>query len=302
MSGVTATFAALTPLTLPLGQAAGSTTMSETTTTELLSIGAFARRSRLSLKALRLYDRLSLLVPARVDEGTGYRYYAADQVERARLIGLLRRLDMPLQRVAAVLDLPAHEAVAEIGRFWSEIEASGEVKRRLIAHLERHLEGRGEHMYEVRQRDVPEQRVLSRQRALTVDQLPQFIEDAFGQLNKHASDAGARMTGNLFVIYHGEVNQDSDGPVEVCLPIDGPVEPRDGITVRVEPAHREAYVTITRAQTDFPGILDAYAAVDECVQSNGHTISASPREVYFADESEVAPDEPFCDVAFPIEA
>ncbi|HEY2551312.1 MAG TPA: MerR family DNA-binding transcriptional regulator [Streptosporangiaceae bacterium] len=39
-----------------------------------VSIGEFARRSRLSVKALRLYDELGVLAPARVDEGSGYRY------------------------------------------------------------------------------------------------------------------------------------------------------------------------------------------------------------------------------------
>ena len=34
----------------------------------LISIGEFARRSRLSPKALRLYDGLGLLTPARVDD------------------------------------------------------------------------------------------------------------------------------------------------------------------------------------------------------------------------------------------
>ena len=38
---------------------------------ELLTIGAFAARARLSAKALRLYDRLGLLAPAHVDEATG---------------------------------------------------------------------------------------------------------------------------------------------------------------------------------------------------------------------------------------
>lgn len=42
---------------------------------QLLSIGVFSRRSRLSLKALRLYDRLGLLTPACVDRDSGYRRY-----------------------------------------------------------------------------------------------------------------------------------------------------------------------------------------------------------------------------------
>jgi DNA-binding transcriptional MerR regulator len=72
---------------------------------DLLSIGAFAQRSRLSLKALRLYAELDLLPPAEVERENGYRYYAVEQIERARLIGLLRRLEMPLARIGRVLAL-----------------------------------------------------------------------------------------------------------------------------------------------------------------------------------------------------
>ena len=39
---------------------------------DLMTIGAFAGHTRLSAKALRLYDRLGLLSPARVDPDSGY--------------------------------------------------------------------------------------------------------------------------------------------------------------------------------------------------------------------------------------
>jgi len=63
-----------------------------------MTTGAFAARTRLSRKALRLYDELGLLRPESVDPQTGYRSYVPQQVQRARLIGLLRRLDLPLPR------------------------------------------------------------------------------------------------------------------------------------------------------------------------------------------------------------
>jgi hypothetical protein len=40
-----------------------------------MSIGEFAKRSQLSPKALRLYDKLGLLRPARVDADSAYRFY-----------------------------------------------------------------------------------------------------------------------------------------------------------------------------------------------------------------------------------
>jgi PPM family protein phosphatase len=70
---------------------------------EEVSIGEFARRSRLSIKALRLYDELGVLVPARVDEASGYRYYDVTQLEAARLVSMLRQLDLPLAAIRELL-------------------------------------------------------------------------------------------------------------------------------------------------------------------------------------------------------
>jgi protein phosphatase len=63
---------------------------------ELISIGEFARMSRLSPKALRLYDELGLLPPTRIDRNTGHRFYETGQLERARLVASLRQIGVPL--------------------------------------------------------------------------------------------------------------------------------------------------------------------------------------------------------------
>ena len=73
-------------------------------TEDLLSIGRFAEASRLSLKALRLYDRAGLLQPYHVDPHSGYRFYHLKQLERARLILLLRQIDMPLVTIKGMPD------------------------------------------------------------------------------------------------------------------------------------------------------------------------------------------------------
>ncbi|MFJ8080978.1 MerR family transcriptional regulator [Streptomyces sp. NPDC096205] len=109
---------------------------------EMLTIGAFAKVSRLSPKALRLYDELELLRPARVDPDTGYRYYAAGQLERARLVAWLRRLGMPLASIREVCDLQerdARAAAAEIRAHWARVEAETAVRRDLAAFLVDHL-------------------------------------------------------------------------------------------------------------------------------------------------------------------
>jgi DNA-binding transcriptional MerR regulator len=56
----------------------------------LLTVGIVARRS-------------GLLRPARVDDATGYRRYCSDQVAEARLVGLLRSLDLPPDQARAAV-------------------------------------------------------------------------------------------------------------------------------------------------------------------------------------------------------
>lgn len=101
----------------------------------MLTIGAFAKASRLSPKALRLYDELELLRPARVDPATGYRYYTAGQLERARLVAWLRRIGMPLARIREVCALDPAAAAGEIRAYWARVEAETAVRRDLAAFL-----------------------------------------------------------------------------------------------------------------------------------------------------------------------
>ncbi|MET9290846.1 MerR family transcriptional regulator [Streptomyces sp. NPDC003077] len=106
---------------------------------DVLTIGAFARASRLSPKALRLYDELGLLTPARVDPVTGYRLYAPEQLERARLVAWLRRLGMPLARIREVCALEPSAAAREVRAYWAQVEADTAARRELAAFLIDHL-------------------------------------------------------------------------------------------------------------------------------------------------------------------
>src|SRR6185437_12444132 len=70
---------------------------------QLMPIGRFSRLTGLGVKALRNYAEVGLLVPAAVDDETGYRFYSPEQVDRAEAIRLLRKLDMPLEEIRSTL-------------------------------------------------------------------------------------------------------------------------------------------------------------------------------------------------------
>jgi DNA-binding transcriptional MerR regulator len=274
----------------------------------LLTIGVFARRSRLSAKALRLYDQMGLLVPADVDPENGYRRYRESQLATARLIVMLRRLDMPLTRVADIISAPGPEAAEQLSTYWNAFEKRVASQRELAAHLCSRLTGRDEPLRypDVRVREVPEQLVLVEQRHVDVDELPAWIGATMARLAATAREHGG-VAGHPFVVYYGEVNEDSDGPAEACMPIapssESNVDLPDSVSthaLRFEPAHREAYVRLRKAQVAFPQILSAYDGVTQWAAANNVEITGAPREIYFVDFRSAAAADEVCDVAFPV--
>jgi DNA-binding transcriptional MerR regulator len=278
---------------------------------DLLTIGAFAARSRLSAKALRLYDRLGLLVPAQVDEASGYRYYRAGQVEQARLVALLRQLDMPLARIAEIVGAEGAEAADRLAAYWADVETRLAGQRTLAAYLRGRLSGRSSEMYEkfvVETVNVPAQVVITESRHTLADELPTWIGASLDRLTAAARECGG-VTGAPFVAYHSEVSMESDGPAESCVPVADEAAARAWVEkhggpwatrVRVEPAARLAYTRITKAQVAHPQILAAFEAVEQWVAREGLEIAGPCREVYFADWGAAGAEDPVCDVAFPV--
>ncbi len=102
----------------------------------LVPIGRFAQRTGLTIKALRLYDKLGLLRPALVDFTSGFRYYSQDQVADAERIRLLRSLDMPLEDIRAFLSAPDPETIrGRLARQRARIETTIAQSRRALSLL-----------------------------------------------------------------------------------------------------------------------------------------------------------------------
>ena len=66
-------------------------------------IGEFSYLCSMSIKTLRYYDKIGVLIPASVDELTGYRYYDIDQLEQAQKIKSLQEASFTLEEIKAIL-------------------------------------------------------------------------------------------------------------------------------------------------------------------------------------------------------
>lgn len=52
----------------------------------LLKIGELAALAGISPKALRVYEKMDIIKPVKIDEENGYRYYSADQVKEVEAL------------------------------------------------------------------------------------------------------------------------------------------------------------------------------------------------------------------------
>ena len=245
--------------------------------TARLSIGEFSRLTWLSPKALRLYERRGLLLPDFVDEYTGYRYYRPAQAERARTIMLLRRVGMPLEQIGAVLDASGEQRQALLEAYRVETTRQHERAIALLHGLAAGLSDKGppEDLPVVQSRVAEPWAFVSRTLRTTAADLPSHIERTAAAL---AQRAGTNLdtTQPLVVVYHGEVSWESDGPVEVRVPVvDRAVA--DGI----EPEGLEFFTDVSFDEVQFPTILRSFDAVRDAASRNACRAQGSPREIYF---------------------
>ena len=214
-----------------------------------VGVGEFARLSRLSPKALRLYDGAGLLVPVRVD-ADGTRFYRRGQLERAHLVAALRQVGIPLAEISAALAAQGGLGADVIAAFWAEAEAEHAARRRLVGGLIERLrgnEGASSMAYAVALRTLPDRSVLTQTRHATVDELGDVRERFVGGFRKAGIEPLGGALGAPFTVYYGEVGADSDGPIEWCWPVpDAEAEALAArfpeLTLRTDPAHQEAYV------------------------------------------------------------
>jgi DNA-binding transcriptional MerR regulator len=214
-----------------------------------ISIGEFARRSRLSLKALRLYDERGVLVPARVDQASGYRYYDTAQLDDARLVVMLRELQLPLKAVKELLAGDPADAAVRIAEHWRDAEAAHDARRELADYLVSRLRGRRPVMYEVATREIPERSLLCLKRNVNVQGQFAFGKEFIAILRERPLPNIEGREGAFFCIYWSHPSADSDGLIEWCKPVPQAeahalAEQYPELTLRTEPAHLEMFVAL----------------------------------------------------------
>jgi DNA-binding transcriptional MerR regulator len=238
--------------------------------TASVSIGEFSRLTHLTVKTLRHYHELGLLVPAQVDRHTGYRRYGTGQVHDALLIGRLRGLDLPLAEIGRLLAAPdPAERDAVLAEHLRRMERELDRTRAVVASLRELLAPTP--ALTVQYRTLPELTAVALGGRVRRGDIEAWCTAAFRRL--HAALGAARPAGPAGATYTDEFFTEGIGEVVAFVPVrpDAPGRPvrlpggRFAVTVHAGP-----YAELDRC----------YAALGAHVAEHATAVPGPIREVY----------------------
>ena len=96
-----------------------------------LKIGEFSRLMQVTVRTLRHYEQKGLLLPDKVDEWTGYRYYSIGQMLKLNDIRDLQQLGFSLDEIKELYEEDSH--TPSIRQLTAKIEETEAQLRQLIA-------------------------------------------------------------------------------------------------------------------------------------------------------------------------
>ena len=267
-----------------------------------IPIGKFSFMTRLSQKALRLYDRKGLLVPEAKDPFTGYRYYTVPQLEKGMKIKTLSFLGFSLEEISMLLDAESTGNYEQMGACFRKKleETQSEIGK--LQRIEGILQGACKHNGKIVEifkmsvtepviKEIPEIRVVSKREkgtfAVTIGKLIgeicACVDSPENQRNR------IKVTGPVMFLCHDEEYKETDADIEIAIPVSGRILVEDPkMEIKTIPAARVVSVIY---RGPYLGVEAGYNRVFSYAEENNLEPFGPSRELYFNDPAEVPEEE-----------
>ena len=246
----------------------------------MIRIGDFSKLSRVSIKALRLYDEMGLLRPVDVDRFTGYRYYEFDQLPRLYRILALKDLGFSLEEIGRLLEgeLSVEQMRGMLRLRQTEIKQKVEEEAARLERVElwlREIEQEDSmSKYDVVIKKIEPVKVASVRGVVST---PPDQRSLWDELVGFLQQKNARMIGPPMALYHDPEFRERDWDIEVVMPLEGELAPGQRVQVYDLPgAEKMACVVHTGP---FATIGEAYDALARWIDQNGYQIVGPGREL-----------------------
>ncbi|MBI5946440.1 MAG: MerR family transcriptional regulator [Chloroflexi bacterium] len=256
----------------------------------LLRIGDFSQLAQVSTRTLRLYDELDLLKPAQVENVTGYRFYAVEQMPRLNRILALKDLGFSLEQIADMLtdNLTASELGEMLVKKQAELEKQLEEEQRKIARVAarlRQIEAEGKlSPYEVIVKETEPLTIASIRRVVPALKDMEFVRgEILKSLYVGINEQQLAIKNPELAIYHNdeyvEENIDMELATAVYLPKAGSTQTHRGaLVIRQLAASPLMATTIHHGRLMEVG--QAITAIFYWAAQNDYSICGNCREVH----------------------
>ena len=242
------------------------------------SIGEFSQVTGLSVKTLRFYHEKGILVPSSVDPATGYRFYDADKIEKARVIMRLRQMEFSIEDIAAVLGECSDEAniLNYLERQKNVLQQRIQEDRDIVRALNEIIskERAAKQLLEGGNFSV-EEKTLEPVLIAGIRMKGKYSDCSagFSQLGKAV---GRYISGKALCLYYDGEYREEDANFEPCFPIRKELA-AEGVSIRTLPGGR-CLTLLHRGPYDQLG--RSYAKILKQADERKLKISLPTREVY----------------------
>lgn len=269
----------------------------------MFSIGEFSKITGLTIKTLRFYHEQGVLIPARVEPGSGYRYYDRRNVDTARAIAALRDFGFGLEEIAEILRDHADEAdlMDFLAKRKQALNARMAQDRELVSSIDRIIKRETEARTMPQETLYPiEQKQLSPVLVAGMRMTGRYADcgKAFAKLGR---GLGRHISGHPLCLYYNDEYREDDADFEPCVPIRKVVQ-LDGAHIRelsgcncLSLIHRGPYNELGRS----------YERLLRHAKEHGYKLSLPSREVYLKGPGMIFKGNPqsyLTEIQIPLEA
>lgn len=269
----------------------------------MLKIGDFSKLSRISIRMLRHYDEVGLLVPASIDHFTGYRYYNEAQLPIANRITALKDMGFSLNSISEILksydDSQALTGYLQIKKMEMQDQAE-EVGRRLRlleTAIQRLRKDDTLMNYNVTLKELPERYVASVRKVISSYDQEGMLWGILMQETASLSMQNGDPCYTMAIFHDGEFKE-SNVDVEVQKSVKGHYQNTENVVFKTMPPIQIASATY---KGSYEKINEVNEAVANWVRDNGYEFNGFSFCIYHVSPYETKnPDEFVTEVCYPV--
>jgi len=247
----------------------------------MFRIGDFSRFSRVSVRALRLYDQVGLLKPIHVDQFTGYRYYSAEQLSRLNEIIAFKDLGFSLEQIIKLVNdkTPPTQIRGMLRLKQAEVQQQIENEQTRLKRIEARLQ-QLERADAVSTYTIVLKQLEAYQVAAIRDLLPTSgdVRHLHAELKDELRHQNVEIVGFPQTLWHDAEYVLNNVDVEAILPVSRPFSGSERVKSYILPEVKQMACVIHQGSYDT--LVQAFNALLRWIETNNYKVAGANRKIY----------------------